>query len=82
MHLSRFGGVQLLSCLKSLAIIGLVCAQHGEHDPRPDTRQGTNGNPMAFAFRTFAFLVGSSPGLALGAFPGKLMQGVAQWLAD
>ncbi len=79
--LSSFDGVKRLSRLKDSRNIGLVCAQHGEDDPHPHVRQGTDCDTMTFpASRTFALIVGSRPRLAQRTLPSKLMQGIAQGL--
>jgi hypothetical protein len=79
--LSGFDGVERPGRLKDGRNVGLMRTQHGEDDPHPYVRQGTDCDTMTFpASRTFALVVGGSPGLAQSTLPGKLMQGITQGL--
>jgi hypothetical protein len=78
--LSSFDCVERPCRFKGRRNIGLVRAQHSEDNPHPYVRQGTDRDTMTFPFCTFALIVGGSPGLTQSTLPGKLMQGVTQWL--
>src|SRR5712691_7979520 len=57
---------------------GRMGLSHGEEDPRPNGRQGTHCDALAFPFCSFALIGGASPGFLLGTLPSKGMQSIAQ----
>jgi len=66
--------------LKGRAIIWLMRLEHGEHDPCPNVREGTNGDAMTFPFGAFALIIGQGPPFLQRTLPGKLMQSIPQGL--
>src|SRR5215469_9612248 len=76
--LSRFGNMQAPGRLKSRRSIGFVELEHGENDPHPNVREGTDGDTMAFPLAAFALIIGLGPRFLLRALPGEGMQGIAQ----
>ena len=78
--LSRFAGMESLCLLKGNRSIGLVGLEHGEQNACPNVGEGSDSHAMAFAFRSFALIIGFGPPFLLGARLRKLMQRIAQGL--
>ena len=70
----------LLRVLKGGHLVALVMHPHGEYDPDPHISKRSNRDAMAFAFSTFALVIGAGPRFTVCRLPGELMQGIAQRL--
>jgi hypothetical protein len=77
---SSVSGMQELSPFKGSPLIAFVFVPQGENHTHPHIRQGANGHAMAFALRRFALIGVVGPGFLPRREPGKVVQGVAQWL--
>lgn len=77
--LGGFARMLLLSRHKDGRLIASVLLPDGKDDPDPDIGESAQRHGMALAFVALALIVVPGPRLALGALPGELLQGVAQW---
>ena len=78
--LSRSACMLVLRVLKGGHLVALVMHPHGEDDPDPDISKRSNRYAMAFAFSTFALVIGAGPRFTVCRLPGALLQGIAQRL--
>jgi hypothetical protein len=76
--LRRWARMLLLCQLKRRRFIAAVVGPHREDDPDPNVGKRSHNHGMAFAFSSFALVIGSGPRFALRTLPGELLQGVAQ----
>src|SRR5258708_39794137 len=76
------GGQRAMSLLcrqKGCRFIAFVLGPQGKDDPDPDIGQGSDCHAVTFACLSLSLVIGFGPGFEPDRFPGKLMQGVAEW---